>query len=113
VVVSWWRPTPGHPREWDYATHLERALECQRTLANPAADRFGEIIGASAFYSPLAICTASPLYFPSPATTLTAQAVILLFLGIAMFSVYGIGRTVADPTAGLLAALFLATAPFV
>jgi len=30
-----------------------------------------------------------------------------------MFSVYGIGRTVADPTTGLLAAFFLGTAPFV
>src|SRR4030095_2079273 len=37
----------------------------------------------------------------------------LLFLGIGMFSVYGIGRTVADPMAGLLAAFFLGTAPFV
>src|SRR4030095_10683876 len=86
---------------------------CQRTLANPAADRFGEIMGASAFYPPLAICTAGALYFAFPVTTLTAQAVMLLFLGIGMFSVYGIGRTVADPMAGLLAAFFLGTAPFV
>jgi Dolichyl-phosphate-mannose-protein mannosyltransferase/LmeA-like phospholipid-binding len=113
VVVTVWASIDRHPPEWDYANHLERALECHRTLANPAADRFGEIMGASAFYPPLAICTAGALYFAFPVTTLTAQAVMLLFLGIAMFSVYGIGRTVADPTTGLLAAFFLGTAPFV
>ena len=113
VVVTVWASIDRHPPEWDYANHLERALECHRTLANPAADRFGEIMGASAFYPPLAICTAGALYFAFPVTTLTPQAVMLLFLGVAMFSVYGIGRTVADPTTGLLAAFFLGTAPFV
>jgi hypothetical protein len=113
AVVTVWASIDRHPPEWDYANHLERALECHRTLANPAADRFGEIMGASAFYPPLAICTAGALYFAFPVTTLTAQAVMLLFLGIAMFAVYGIGRTVADPMAGLLAAFFLGTAPFV
>jgi len=113
VVVTVWASIDRHPPEWDYANHLERALECHRTLANPAADRVGEIMGASAFYPPLAICTAGALYFAFPVTTLTAQAVMLLFLGIAMFSVYGIGRTIADPMAGLLAAFFIGTAPFV
>lgn len=113
VVVTVWASIDRHPPEWDYANHLERALECHRTLANPAADRFGEIMGASAFYPPLAICTAGALYFAFPVTMLTAQAVMLLFLGVAMFSVYGIGRTVSDPMAGLLAAFFIGTAPFV
>src|SRR5262249_4882472 len=111
VVVTVWASIDRHPPEWDYANHLERALECHRTLANPAADRFGEIMGASAFYPPLAICTAGAFYFAFPVTTLTAQAVMLLFLGIAMFSVYGIGRTIADPMAGLLAAFFFRTPP--
>src|SRR5262249_47201323 len=78
-----------------------------------AAAGLGEIGGPAAFYPPLAICAAGALYFVFPVTTLTAQAVMLLFLGIAMLSVYGIGRTVADPTVGLLAAFFLATPPFV
>jgi len=74
VVVTVWASIDRHPPEWDYANHLERALECHRTLANPAADRFGEIMGASAFYPPLAICAAGALYFAFPVTTLTAQA---------------------------------------
>ena len=41
VVVTVWASIDRHPPEWDYANHLERALECHRTLANPAADRFG------------------------------------------------------------------------
>src|SRR5262249_17303389 len=75
VVVTVWASIDRHPPEWDYANHLERALECHRTLANPAADRFGEIMGASAFYPPLAICAARlltrrwPSARPGPSTS--------------------------------------------
>src|SRR4029453_6797977 len=35
VVVTVWASIDRHPPEWDYANHLERALECPRPLANP------------------------------------------------------------------------------
>src|SRR5262245_24243816 len=110
VVVTVWASIDRHPPEWDYANHLERALECHRTLADPAAERFGEIMDASAFYPPLAICVAGALYSVFPVTALTAQAVMLLFPGIAKLSVYGISRTGADATAGVLAAFVHAPA---
>ena len=113
LVVTIWVSIDRHPPEWDYATHLERALDCHRTLANPAADRFAEIMGASPFYPPFAICVAGILYFAFPVAALTAQAVMLAFLGVGLLAVYGLGRHVADPATGLLAAFFLGTAPFV
>jgi hypothetical protein len=113
LVVTIWVSIDRHPPEWDYANHLERALDCHRTLANPAADRFAEIMGASQFYPPLAICAAGILYFAFPVAALTAQAVMLAFLAVGLLAVYGLGRHVADPATGLLAAFFLGTAPFV
>src|SRR5438876_56069 len=113
LVVTIWVSIDRHPPEWDYANHLERALDCHRTLANPAADRFAEIMGASSFYPPLAICAAGILYFALPVTTLTAQAAMLAFLAVGLLAVYGLGRYIADPATGVLAAFFLGTAPFV
>src|SRR2546426_6341697 len=111
LVVTIWVSIDRHPPEWDYATHLERALDCHRTLANPAADRFAEIMGASPFYPPFAICAAGILYFAFPVAALTAQAVMLAFLGVGLLAVYGLRRHVADPATGLLPAFFLGTAP--
>ncbi len=76
LVVTIWVSIDRHPPEWDYANHLERALDCHRTLANPAADRFAEIMGASPFYPPFVICAAGILYFAFPVAALTAQAVM-------------------------------------
>lgn len=115
LVVTIWLSIDRHPPEWDHANHLERALDCHRTLADPAADRYAEIMGAraSSFYPPLVICGTGLLYFAFPVTPLTAQAVMLVFLGAALLAVYGLGRDLADPATGLLAAFFLGTAPFV
>jgi 4-amino-4-deoxy-L-arabinose transferase-like glycosyltransferase len=115
LVVTIWVSIDRHPPEWDHANHLERALDCHKSLANPAADRFTEIIGAraSSFYPPLVTCATGLLYFAFPVTAMTAHAVMLVFLAVALLAVYGFGRYVADPTTGLLAAFFLGTAPFV
>src|SRR5262249_60344104 len=102
VVVTVWASIDRHPPEWDYANHLERALECHRTLANPAADRFGEIMGASAFYPPLAICAAGALYFVSPVTPLTPQPVFPRFPGLPWLPSTAIARPLPDPPPALL-----------
>ncbi|MCI0549288.1 MAG: hypothetical protein L0027_18635, partial [Candidatus Rokubacteria bacterium] len=112
AVVVVWTSIDRRPPEWDFANHLERALRCHRTLADPTADRFGEIMGASSFYPPLAICATGLLYFALPVASLTAQAVMLAFLALGVLAVYGLGRRIAGPGVGLLAAFFLGTAPF-
>ncbi len=113
VVTVVWVAVDRRPPEWDHANHLEQALHCYRVLAEPGHDRFHEIMEASSFYPPLAICAAGFLYFVLPVVPLTAQTVMLLFLGIGLAAVYELGRHLWDEESGLLAAFFLGTAPFV
>ncbi len=101
------------PPAWDHANHLERAFECYRILSEPGHDRFREIVAASSFYPPVVTCVTGLLYFVFPVAPLTAQAVMLGYLAVALAAVFALGSRLWDPEAGLLAALFLGTAPFV
>src|SRR5262252_7536005 len=111
AVVAVWVTIDRRPPEWDHANHLERALRCHRSLA--AGQIWAAISGDSAFYPPLVPCAAGILYFAFPTVPLTAQAVMLAFLGLGMAAVFGVGRILWDDAAGTLAALLFGTAPFV
>ena len=112
VMVVWVR-LDQRPPAWDHANHLERAFNCYRILSEPGHDRFREIVDATAFYPPLVPCATGLLYFLFPASPLTAQAVMLTYLGIALVAVFALSRRWWGTDAGLLAAFFLGTAPFV
>lgn len=112
VVMAVWVGLDRRPPEWDHANHLGRALHCQQILARPD-HALGEILDLSAFYPPLAICAAGLAYFALPVTALTAQGVMWAFLGLALASVFALGRRLWDTETGLLAAFVLGTAPFV
>jgi hypothetical protein len=112
VTVAWLE-IDRRPPEWDHANHLERALECHRILAEPGHDRFAEIVAMSSFYPPLVLCAAGLSYFILPVTPLTTQLVMWGFLVAGTLAIRGLGRRLLDPAAGLLAAFFFATAPFV
>jgi len=109
-VTIIWVSVDRRPPEWDHANHLERALRCHKNLAE---GRLQAILEESAFYPPLALCAAGLLYFVFPVATLTAQAVMLGFLAIALAALFAVGRELWDDGAGLIAAFFFATAPFV
>jgi hypothetical protein len=113
AVTVVWACLDQRPPAWDHANHLERAFKCYRILSEPGHDRFREIVDATAFYPPLVPCATGLLYFAFPAVPLTAQAVMLAYLGIAIVAVFALGRRLWGPDAGLLAAFFLGTAPFV
>ena len=56
VVVAIWTSIDRRPPEWDYATHLGRALDCYRTLSEPGRDISPGILMARP-----PISTASPI----------------------------------------------------
>jgi dolichyl-phosphate-mannose-protein mannosyltransferase/DUF2993 family protein/glycosyl transferase family 22 (putative mannosyltransferase) len=113
VVLTIWLSIDRRPPEWDHANHLKRAVDCYRTLSEPGHDRLKEILETSSFYPPITPCAAGVLYFVFPIVSLTAQAVMLAFLALGMASTFALGRRLFDEPAGLLAAFFVATAPFV
>jgi hypothetical protein len=113
AIMVVWVGIDRRPPEWDHANHLERAVACHRSLRESGGDWLQEIITESSFYPPIVTCAAGLLYFALPVVPLTAQAVIWAFLVIGTLAVFGLGRRLLDPDAGLLAAFLFATAPFV
>ena len=114
AVAGLWLAIDRHPFEWDYASHLERALRCHQILAGAGPPGIRAILeGPESFYPPLVFCAAGLLYGVLPATPVTAQLVILAFLGVGMAAVFALARHLAGPGAGLLAAFLFGTAPFV
>jgi hypothetical protein len=112
-VSAVWILIDRRPPEWDHANHLERAVHCYSALRIVSDSAVREILESSSFYPPLVTCAAGALYFVFPIAPLTAQAVMMGFLGLAMACLYGLGRRLVDTETGLWAAFFLGTAPFV
>jgi hypothetical protein len=110
LVTAVWVSIDRRPPEWDHANHLERALRCRDNLAG---GRLQAVLEESAFYPPLALCAAGVLYFVFPVAAMTAQAVMLAFLAIAIAALFDLGRQLWDEASGVLVAFFFATAPFV
>src|SRR5712691_9781059 len=113
VAAAVWVAIDRRPPEWDHANHLERAVDCYRSLRIVTDSGAREILEASSFYPPLVTCAAGLLYFTFPMTPLTAQAVMMGFLALALAAVYGLGRRLADEETGWWAAFLFGTAPFV
>ena len=113
AVSATWVLIDRRPPEWDHANHLERAVDCYRSLRIVSDSGAREIVEASSFYPPLVTCVTGALYFVFPIAPLTAQAVMMGFLGLALACVYGLGRRLSGAETGLWAAFFLGTAPFV
>src|SRR4030095_15235982 len=113
AITTVWIVIDRRPPEWDHANHLERAVDCYRKLRIVADSGMREILEASSFYPPVVTCAAGLLYLVFPIAPLTAQVVMMVFLAIALASIYGVGRSLFDTETGLWASLLFATAPFV
>ena len=112
-VITTWVVLDRRPPEWDHANHLERAVACAHSLRLVASTGAREIIEATSFYPPVVTCAAGLLYLVFPLVPLTAQAVMMASLAVAMAALYGLGRRLGDAPAGVWGALLFATAPFV
>lgn len=113
LVAGIWITLDRRPPAWDHANHLERAVSCERILAEPGHHRIKEILEMSSFYPPVVTCVAGALYRLTGPDPLASQAVILGFLAIGLGALFSLGRRLFDAETGLLAALVFGTAPFV
>jgi hypothetical protein len=110
LVAAVWIGIDRRPPEWDHANHLERVVHCAQDLARGDVRA---IIERSSFYPPVVPCAAALVYRLAPSDAGAAQSVILLFLGVGMAAVYGLGRRVAGGTEGVVASVLFGCAPFV
>ncbi|MBI4590968.1 MAG: LmeA family phospholipid-binding protein [Candidatus Rokubacteria bacterium] len=113
LVVGIWVALDRRPPVWDHANHLERSVVCWRLLSERGMAGVGQIVEMSSFYPPLVPCAAGLLYLVFGVTPLTSQALMLVFLGLALVSLFLLGRRLFDAPTGVLAALLFGTAPFV
>ncbi len=113
VIAAIWVGIDRRPPESDHANHLERALKCYRSLSEGGPGRWRAILEESSFYPPLVPCAAGALYLVAPVVPLTAQAVMLAALALALAATFALGRRLFGAEGGLLAAFFFGTAPFV
>src|SRR5207244_523363 len=88
----------------------ERAVLCAQDLRR---GDLRELLDRSSFYPPLVTCAAAVTSRVVPSDRAAGHAVLLLFLGIGMATVYLIGRRLGDGPAGIVAAVAFGTAPFV
>jgi dolichyl-phosphate-mannose-protein mannosyltransferase/DUF2993 family protein len=110
IVAGVWLALDRRPPEWDHANHLERAVHCAQDLA---AGDWRAIVARSSFYPPVVPCAAALAYMLVPSDAVAAQAVMLLFLGVAIAATYALGRKLGDGPTGVAAAWIFASAPFV
>src|SRR5712691_11651538 len=113
LVVGIWVTVDRRPPEWDYANHLERAVRCHQILSEEGWGGADKILEMSSFYPPVVPCAAALGYFLFPISPLTSQWVMLGFLGLALVSLFLLGRRLFDGSTALLAALLFGAAPFV
>jgi dolichyl-phosphate-mannose-protein mannosyltransferase len=110
LAATVWLALDRRPPVWDYANHLERAVQCARDID---ARDVRAILLRSSFYPPLVPCAAGLVYRVVPSDAGGAQAVILAFLALGMAAVHLVARRVASGVAGVAAAVVFGTAPFV
>lgn len=110
LVAEAWLTIDSRPPEWDHANHLERVVHCAKDLGDGDVSA---ILERSGFYPPLVPCAAALAYRIVPSDVVTAQSIVLAFLGLGMAAVYVLGRGVAGGAAGIAAAVLFGTAPFV
>jgi hypothetical protein len=110
LVALTWLAVDRRPPAWDYANHLERALRCVRDLS---AGDVAAVLDRSAFYPPLVPCSAGIVQRLTGSDVVGGQIVVLAFLGLGMFATAALGRRLAGPAGGALAALLFGGAPFV
>jgi len=113
----------GTPPGWDQSVHLKDSLVSERLLLHPewiTPKAIGAILRGSedyplmtpsGYYPPLVPAATGLLYLTAGRSYETAMATNLIFLGLLLWGVWGLGNHFAGRPAGIVAALLVLCAP--
>lgn len=104
-----WLLMDQRPPAWDQSTHFLLGMDYLRALS--PLD-IGKLLTTSNFYPPVYHISLVPLILITRSVD-GAVLTNLLYLGIAVFAVYGIGSVLFKPSVGLLSAVLFSLFPFV
>jgi len=101
------------PPTWDDAWHLMSSLNYYRILTNPSADMFEKLIHVDWYYPPFFKFSTAFFYMVFGTSITTALMTNVFYVGILLFSTYGIGKTLFNRETGVAAAIFVSMYPMV
>jgi len=99
------------PQAWDESTHLMQSLSYYYVLTHPTLDMIGKLIQVDTYYPPFYHFSTSILYLFFGTSDITARMINTVYLGILVFSVYGIGKQLFNKDTGLISALLVMLYP--
>jgi hypothetical protein len=109
VLNIWFILKDTTPPAWDQSAHLMLVNVYTQLFG---AYRFTDMISVSSYYPPFFHLSTTSLFALFGATADVATSVNIIFLGILLFSIYGIGKVLFDRKTGLLAATIISFYPF-
>lgn len=101
------------PPTWDDAWHLMSSLNYYRILTNPGFDMFEKLIHVDWYYPPFYKFSTAFFYMLFGTSINTAIMTNVFYLGILLFSTYGIGKILFNRETGLLAAVIVSMYPII
>lgn len=101
------------PPGWDQSGHLILSLKYIHVLTTPSLDVIPRLISVSNYYPPLFHISASPFYLLFGTSDDVACMSTIIFLGILIFSTYGIGKYIYNRNTGLLSAFLVSMYPII
>jgi 4-amino-4-deoxy-L-arabinose transferase-like glycosyltransferase len=108
-----WLLLDNFPPTWDSAHHLTMTLKWLEFLQSPSILGL-KVVAASSSYPPLPYLVVSPFYIifgKNPDVAVLSSGI--LWLGLLLLAVYGIGREIFNRKAGLFAALIISLYPII
>ncbi len=106
-----WLKLESMPPGWDESDHLTLSLQYYNILTNPGQGMISNLIMVDNYYPPFYHLSTMLTYFLFGTSMASAVSINILYFGILLFSVYGIGKYLYNKETGLLAAAFISLYP--
>jgi hypothetical protein len=108
-----WLNINKYPQYWDAAGHFIDSIHMFHIL-NGGLFAYLDIIRDSTYYPPLVAFSGTPFYFLfGPSINVGTLGMNCTYLGILIFSVYGLGKNIKNVYTGILAAIIVISFPVI